>query len=170
MDFQEIEVFNNSVHSLIFIHPDNPLRTDKSTCAINEYDQPQYCRCQQGKRISKFRSEHNNKKEDRKWDLGCDDFQDSDVSIIAKNLPIQETYWTNEYDGNSDWSGISTHSFLVGMKSEHDNKKEDRRYDYFFQNSPNLELTDCDQHLKKINDFDGQMNVVLEPNEVISGK
>ena len=56
------------------------------------------------------------------------------------------------------------------MESVHDNKKEDRRYNYFYQNSPDLKLTQCDPHLKKINHMDGDMNLVLENNKVISGK
>ena len=127
--------------ALFLIIPDNPLRTASFTCHINQYDKDQYCRCPKGKRISKFRSVHDNVKEDRKWDLGCDDIQKG--SNAFDNLPIHDTYWKNDYDGVSWWGGRHTNSFLVGMKSKHSNHYEDRRYNYFYQNSPNLKLTQC---------------------------
>ena len=62
-----------------------------------------------------------------------------------------------------------TNSFLVGMKSKHSNKKEDRRYNYFYQNSPDLILTDCDGW-KQLNVWDGDVNEQLGANKVIAGK
>ncbi len=67
-----------------------------------------------------------------------------------------------------DWRGIPTNSFLVGMESYHSNKKEDRRYKFFYQNSEHWILTDCVTD-RMANDWDADMNVVLDSNKVIAG-
>ena len=40
-------------------------------CDANSFDHGQYCRCEPGKRISRFKSHHNNHHEDRIWNLEC---------------------------------------------------------------------------------------------------
>ena len=40
-------------------------------CDANSFDHGQYCRCEPGKRISRFKSHHNNHREDRIWNLEC---------------------------------------------------------------------------------------------------
>ena len=40
-------------------------------CQANKFDKYQYCLCQSGQRISEFKSHHNNRREDRIWQLKC---------------------------------------------------------------------------------------------------
>ena len=40
-------------------------------CKANDFDKYQYCLCQSGQRISEFKSHHNNRREDRIWQLKC---------------------------------------------------------------------------------------------------
>ena len=40
-------------------------------CKANDYDKDQYCLCQKGQRISVFKSHHDNRREDRIWQLKC---------------------------------------------------------------------------------------------------
>ena len=43
----------------------------QNNCKANDYDKYQYCLCQSGQRISVFKSHHDNRREDRIWQLKC---------------------------------------------------------------------------------------------------
>jgi hypothetical protein len=145
--------------------PDD-VRIFSNSCNDNSYDKDQYCRCPPGKRVSVFASKHSNKKEDRVWSLECAKISaDRDFDASA---PYWDTGYVNEFDKSMDWKGIPSNSFLVGMESYHSNKKEDRRYNFFYQNSEHWILTDCITD-RSVNDWDKDMNVVLDSNKVIAG-
>ena len=51
-----------------------------------------------------------------------------------------------DYEKNQTWDGRETNSFLVGMESQHDNSKEDRKYRFYYRNSENWGLFHCKQN------------------------
>lgn len=62
-----------------------------------------------------------------------------------------------------------TNGFIVGMESHHSNKKEDRRFSFFWQESPNHSLEDC-SWTTKLNDFDQpKFDYTLPEGKVIAG-
>ena len=120
--------------------------------------------CNKGERIVKFTSEHSNKEEDRVWDLGC--------KKIEAEMTVESEKWVrrtdpNELDKDQRWNGISTNSFLVGMESEHSNKKEDRAYSFFTARSDNFRLRECSEWTK-LNDWDKKVDLHLQGDEVIA--
>ena len=50
-------------------------------CDPNEIDEEQYCRCPLGKRISRFKSTHDNGPEDRIWNLECDAIPSEEMCV-----------------------------------------------------------------------------------------
>lgn len=142
------------------------VRIFSNSCKDNEMDKDQYCRCPPGERVSVFSSQHSNKKEDRVWSLECEKIA-ADRPFDASAM-YHETGHINSFDGAMDWSGIHENSFLVGMESYHSGKKEDRRYNFFFQNSEHWVLTKCVTN-KQVNVYDGDLHVVLDADKVIAG-
>jgi len=140
---------------------ENDLRAFSISCEENDWDKPQYCRCPPGQRISTFKSKHDNGKEDRKWSLAC-----SEVEGLDEGTDVYESSESN-WDSFHSWYGMQSDSFLVGMKSYHSNKKEDRKYTYFYTSSKNLDIGHCEGDW--VNDWDGLMDVVLGSNQVIGG-
>jgi len=139
---------------------ENDLRAQIS-CEENDWDKPQYCRCPPGQRISTFKSKHDNGKEDRKWSLAC-----SEVEGLDEGTDVYESSESN-WDSFHSWYGMQSDSFLVGMESYHSNKKEDRKYTFFYTNSKDLALSDCKGNW--VNNWDGLIDVVLDSNQVIAG-
>ena len=120
--------------------------------------------CKQGERISQFNSNHHNHYEDRKWDLKC--------AKIPNYIPTQvKETGSNEWDGRFSWNyGIHierNNQFLVGLKSFHSNRREDRIYTALYTSSSKWQLTKC-SGWKWINSWDGPMNVFLKDFEVIA--
>ena len=74
----------------------------------------------------------------------------------------------NSWDQISSWDGGPTNSFLVGMESHHNNKKEDRIYRYFYQNSKNWVLNKCRQE-RANHKLDGDVDYILQADQVIAG-
>jgi len=138
--------------------------THGAACTVNGWDAPQYCMCKQGERISQFNSNHHNRYEDRKWDLKC--------ANIPNYIPTQvKESRSNGWDGVFSWNyGIHierNNQFLVGLKSFHSNRREDRIYTALYTSSSKWQLTKC-SGWKYINNWDGPMNVFLKDFEVIA--
>jgi len=136
------------------------------SCRVNDWDSYQTCRCQNGMKISQFGSYHDNHKEDRRWDLKCED--------IAPEATAAETNWNSYRTGENWWDsvlhwrwGIANNAFMTGMTSYHDNHREDRRYTIYYSNSPNWVLKDC-SGWKQLNGWDGAFTHNLRGNRVIS--
>ena len=67
--------------------------------------------------------------------VGNKTFVNPDDSILSEY---------GDYEKNQTWDGRETNSFLVGMESQHDNSKEDRKYRFYYRNSENWGLFDCE--------------------------
>lgn len=135
------------------------------TCDPNDYDEPQYCLCLPGQKISTIKSVHDNGKEDRKWTLACSDITPEFILNQTRNWYSSSEQ--NEFDGYQEWKGMSSNSFMVGMMSNHDNWKEDRKYTIFYTSSPEWVLSDCSD--VTLNDYDKPINHFLAIDEVIAG-
>ena len=103
-------------------------------------------------------SYHDNRKEDRIWSLGC---------TGAIPWTSYSTFGPNGWDQVFWWDGISDNSFMVGMSSKHDNRKEDRQFKLYYTNTHNGNLRGC-SGWKKLNSYDGVLNLVLTGDEVIA--
>ena len=57
---------------------------------------------------------------------------------------------------------------MVGMESFHKDRFEDRKYKYFYQNSEDWILSNCHWNVTA-NDYDEDVNVVLDSDKVIAG-
>ena len=112
----------------------------------------------------KFSSVHSNAKEDRRWDLGCK---------AIPGLTFSSDKWIsitpgNGWDAPQEWYGVASDSFLVGFRSHHDSRKEDRIYRFFTARSDIITLQDC-TGWKKLNDYDRPIDLQLGDDEVIAG-
>ena len=133
------------------------------SCNRNSWDAPQYCLCNKGERIVKFASAHDNRREDRKWNLRCKAIPQLNFSSDKWISITQE----NEWDAPQEWNGVASNSFLVGFSSHHDNHREDRKYKFFTARSNSFNLRRCSRWTT-LNDFDGRFNLLLGDGEVIA--
>ena len=110
---------------------------------------------------------HDNRKEDRVWTLKCEAIQ-SDRPFPADTDVIEshENGWDEDHDWDPRAEGHN--SFLVGMKSEHNNHHEDRKYTFFHTQSEYWILADCETDW--VNKFDEAITVDFsDSNRVIAG-
>lgn len=141
-----------------------------TSCEDNEYDGAQYCLCPPGERVSYFYSVHDNHKEDRKWTLKCEPILadrpfPSDLDIFESH----ENGWDEAHYWNPDENSLQPNSFLVGMKSVHDNHHEDRKYVFSYSRADNWILTGCENNW--VNEYDAAMIAVdlKDSRQVIAG-
>ena len=136
------------------------------SCESHEWDKPQHCQCKEGESLSQLNSMHNSRKEDRKWDLGC---QKIDGYISTNNYNFAKYKRSNDWDKPQYWNGQSGGNYLIGMKSHHNNRKEDRVYTMIYATKPaKWKFLHCSQW-RTINSWDGSMNTKMRQNEVIVG-
>ena len=136
------------------------------TCESHEWDQPQHCQCKEGESLSQLKSTHDNHKEDRKWNLGC---QKIDGYISANTYNFAKYKLSNSWDNPQHWDGQSAGNYLIGMKSYHNNRKEDRLYTMIYAAKPaNWKFLQC-SGWKAINNWDGRMDTTMRQNEVVVG-
>ena len=137
---------------------------DGYSCHKNRNDKKQYCLCNPGERIVKFKSKHSNWHEDRVWDLGC--------KAINPKMTIKGDRWISKtefskLEKDQLWNGVHSNSFLVGMESKHDNGKEDREYSIMSARSDNFALRQCSEWTR-LNKFGKSVDLELGDGEVIA--
>ena len=66
----------------------------QNNCKANDYDKYQYCLCQSGQRISVFKSHHDNRREDRIWQLKCAPIQ-AKLYIPSKDSMKSGLAWSD---------------------------------------------------------------------------
>ncbi|XP_051746087.1 hemagglutinin/amebocyte aggregation factor-like [Ctenopharyngodon idella] len=89
----------------------------------NAYDQPLDFKCPQGQTISYIKSEHKNRHEDRLWEFGCKDTFDSGSDCFLSP-------YANDFDKPFTFE-CPPHHIMAGMSSNHNNKHEDRRWQFY---------------------------------------
>ncbi|XP_053318099.1 hemagglutinin/amebocyte aggregation factor-like [Spea bombifrons] len=89
---------------------------------VNSYDQPLFFQCQNHQSINLIISIHDNGKEDRMWDFGCQ-------NTFSRPGTCSWTNYVNNFDEQIAFT-CPFGSVLSGMDSYHDNGKEDRRWKF----------------------------------------
>ncbi|XP_064641305.1 hemagglutinin/amebocyte aggregation factor-like [Lineus longissimus] len=85
------------------------------------YDQPLRHECGNSEVLAGMRGQHDNGKEDRRWQFMC-------RPISGPLINCRWTgFWINDWDDHMDYSIPATY-VLNGLYSEHNNGKEDRRW------------------------------------------
>ncbi|XP_059420440.1 hemagglutinin/amebocyte aggregation factor-like [Carassius carassius] len=102
----------------------------------NTYDEPLDFKCPSGQSISYIKSQHHNHHEDRMWEFGCKDTFDSTLDcFLSPNV--------NDFDQKFTFE-CPPHHIITGMSSYHNNKHEDRRWQFHCCRSNNHCTADCE--------------------------
>jgi len=100
---------------------------------VNEYDQPFDFKCKEGESIDEIATEHDNYREDRRWDFTCKKNQ-----VITKDCT-----WSGEVNNfDQDFDYKCEKGVIAGIASHHDNHYEDRRFKFYCCKVKH-ELKDC---------------------------
>jgi len=93
---------------------------------VNDWDKEFTKSCGSNQAVTGLYSEHDNRKEDRKWKVKCSTFTST------------STYRTSQVNGANDWkspnswdgtqSNECSGGFMTSLHGVHDNRKEDRQY------------------------------------------
>jgi len=135
-------------------------------CNTNGWDAEQWCLCKPGQKVSSMKSWHDNGREDRRWEMKCED--------IKPEFKVTSSRWfhttsANAWDGHVKWEGWWDDSFLVGMTSVHDNHREDRQFKFMTTRSDLWDVTNSCWGWRKINHYDHELNLNTHGDEVIVG-
>jgi len=114
--------------------------------------------CPSGQHISRIKSIHSNKKEDRRWDFECRS------GFVTPTC--QKSGYVNNYDNIMNFE-CPDRGIVTGFESKHDNKKEDRIWKINCCN-PQGKTGDC-RWTSYINDMDGPMDFSVPNGEAIVG-
>jgi len=95
------------------------------TVWVNRYDYHLDFSCANNQALYGVHSKHDNHKEDRMWKFKC-----CDVGSFASMRYGDWTSYRNNWDDNLDYECEKLNEVIVGIKSDHDNHREDRRW-YF---------------------------------------
>ena len=110
-------------------------------------------------------SVHNNKREDRKYTLGCGKISPDFVGTDNSSYPSQ----SRQTDWDEPLHFMFSNGFMVGMQSYHDNVKADRRFTFFYTtiDTTYWRLNNCKWN--KMNNWDDPMDYKLTDDQVFSG-
>ena len=125
----------------------------------NTYDGPHNFQCSSGQSISSISGHHDNGKEDRIYCYGC--------RYSGTSAYCYQTGYVNDWD-NPVSVRCGSNYFIAGVKSRHDNDKEDRRFDYRCCRNYNRCTRNC-YWRGPVNNYDGHMSYYLQANHVING-
>eukprot|EP00122_Pirum_gemmata_P007040 Pgem_evm1s6450 len=129
-NINKVAIITASVLSVIGVCEAQPNRrsmnnpfTGSYYTAQNAYDRSQRATAHsEYEFISGFKSEHNNRKEDRRWSIRISQF---DIPIWKTNNCRPQKL--NNYDEDIDWF-LPPNTVLTSFSSEHNNRKEDREF------------------------------------------
>ena len=126
----------------------------------NAYDAFHNFRCSPGRSIYSISGHHDNDKEDR---IYCYECRYSGISDYC-----YQTGYVNSWDSLVDVE-CSSNYFIAGVRSYHDNDKEDRRFNYRCCKNNNRCTRNC-YWSGRVNIYDGDMDYHVEAdNHVIVG-
>jgi len=96
---------------------------------VNDWDNNMNFECPSGQILAGVYSVHDNGKEDRRWKMECVGFK-AKTGYITPYL--QSCSWSGYTGWDASWTAPSRGSnyVIVGVKSHHDNGKEDRQFSF----------------------------------------
>ncbi|XP_046585281.1 hemagglutinin/amebocyte aggregation factor-like [Haliotis rubra] len=131
---------------------------------VNDWDQSFKRQCPSGTSLSSIYSEHDNKKEDRRWSLAC---ARTGASESCAWTPSQSDSYANNYDGLLLFQ-CSGQGVITGIDSRHSNRREDRQFKFRCCAIPNVVLTEC-TYTGWQNDYDRPMDFKVPAGKVLRG-
>ena len=153
-------------------HEDKIIKDD-IRCEENELNGYQYCLCNNGYKLARISSHHDNRHEDRQWSLICEFITPTFDVIDSLRYPRESNngLWT-KFDEPINFvaaNQVGYSGFIVGMKSHHDNNKEDRSFIFYFTtiDSRKWEINNCSW--EKMNRWDEDMDFRLSRDQVLGG-
>jgi len=128
---------------------------------LNYYKDDIDFRCKDNEVMTGLYSIHDNRSEDRRWKARCAAL----VSFPGLSLDSQWTGWMNEWD---ETLVFHTEGMVTGFSSVHDNKKEDRRWQF---SHSYLSGGECvhQEWGDYVNDWDGVMSFTCPDGEALNG-
>lgn len=132
-----------------------------STGWVNDWDNPVDWSAESNRMMTGFYSEHNNKKEDRRWKIWHGSVERIRCDSRYLKGPL------NDYDKVLS-ATCSQNEAVCGLKSQHHNTKEDRIW--YFQCCKLTDVALKDMGLTGyLNDWDGVLDFRCQNNEVLTG-
>ncbi|XP_056009464.1 uncharacterized protein LOC125680077 [Ostrea edulis] len=127
---------------------------------VNEYDQPFTFTCPQHQSISRVVSHHDNRREDRVFDLQC-------TTYTEKTENCSWTDFVNNFDQPLAFQ-CPNGAVLDGIGSYHDNHQEDRRFKFYCCEKPGMCLYNC-FYSGWANKYDGDLDYTVPAGHVMRG-
>jgi len=119
----------------------------------NNWDGNFHQECGANEALVAFRSKHDNRKEDRRWKIIC-------KPIIGEGASLSSCSWDATW---SAWDGTwtrpgATDRIITGMTSEHNNRKEDRKFKFRSCQVDGVTVDTGEDDPSYKNNWDGQLN------------
>ncbi|XP_033726357.1 dermatopontin-like [Pecten maximus] len=127
---------------------------------VNELDGPMDFSCGGNTSLHQLASSHDNRAEDRKWSFGC----------LPSRNEVMNCVWSgyvNDFDGPVLYE-CPGDDFINGIRSVHDNGKEDRRWS-FQCCSLRGHVRDKCHFTGYVNQYDGPLSYTVPDDQLIHG-
>jgi len=108
-------------------------------------------------------SDHNNRKEDRRWKARCAQLRPMRDFVITYSLSNWENSWDNALEFDAGVDGM-----ITGLYSVHDNEKEDRRWKFMYGSASGVDCIEQSWTGWK-NSWDGILSYTCPSNQVLHG-
>lgn len=100
---------------------------------VNDWDQHSTAMCKSDYVMSGVRSYHDNKKEDRRWNIECKKIN-TGTGMWAQLSNSWATDWVNDWDRSfHQHQPVHDKWIMAGIESYHSDKKEDRRFRFHYK-------------------------------------
>ncbi|XP_076078426.1 hemagglutinin/amebocyte aggregation factor-like isoform X2 [Mytilus galloprovincialis] len=128
-------------------------------CWLNSYDGKLEYICPNNQSVSGIRSQHDNRHEDRIFDIIC---------RISTGIGSR-CQWSGYVNGFDEFFAFQCkyHGYIHGMRSIHDNGSEDRRWDFYCCEHDGFDVTECYQ--TSHTNWDAYFSVDVPLNYVMRG-
>ena len=128
----------------------------------NQWDGYLNYQCPKKQGIYRVESQHDNGKEDRRWEFYC-------RNVVQGTNPKCTT--TNYINNFRDYISFmcGKDKYMAGVKSYHDNGKEDRRWEFTCCSAPSYITTHCRLTNGYVNSLDSPMDFTASAGEVFTG-
>ncbi|XP_059086893.1 hemagglutinin/amebocyte aggregation factor-like [Tigriopus californicus] len=127
----------------------------------NNYDRQLYFECPDNESINNIKSVHNNHHEDRIWDFEC----------RRSSLVLDSCSWSgfaNSYDDALSFQCQNGAGVVTGMKSDHDNHHEDRRWKIKCCKPRSTCYSEC-KLTPYVNEYDRPLSYSVETGYYLTG-